>query len=720
MYLVNLWVENPSLKVDSLYTYYSEYEVRRGMRVRIVFNHRPVIGFVSDCRSIEQTLEEASASLGFRLSRIEEVIDSEPIINEELIELAGKLAGDTIAPVISVLQTMLPPSIKPRSNTAPIVYDTYIRKLEFSDFRTARQQEVYLDFSEDMLQKDFYAEYKSVGKNLLEAGAFERYQVEKNYETANEVQHEPKKELTPEQAEALKSIKECPQMVCLLYGITGSGKTEIYLQLAEDYLNSERQVLILVPEISLTPQMVKRVRARFQSDIAIYHSGLNAQEKYYQYQKVKNGEVRIVVGTRSSVFMPFRDLGLIIIDEEHDGSYKQDNVPCYHARDVAVLRAKHHNSRILLASATPSLDSYARAIKKVYGLVSLDRRISEHELDVSIVDMMAEMRQGQNTILSYQLQEAIQQRLERNEQVIILLNRRGYTPIFRCNSCNESLKCPHCDVALTYHKDIRRLKCHVCDYTADIPRKCPECGHGDGFSTFGFGVQKLEEELRMMYPEASVLRMDADTTRVKNGHQRILERFERHEIDILCGTQMLAKGLDFPDVTLVGIINADAGLGRMDYRSCEICFDLINQASGRSGRADKKGEVILQVYNPDHYAIEAAVNNDYLMFFREEMKYRHSADYPPYSYLAAVYFSDVNENRVDRSAEFMKRLLADREVKLLGPSRLLKLRNHYRSRIIMKSKNLELMKEILRKAIKEYNDNNTVSIKVDVNPLFLE
>jgi primosomal protein N' (replication factor Y) len=615
---------------------------------------------------------------------------------------------------------MLPSSIKPRSNSAKVVNETFIKKLDFTNFKTLKQKEVYEDFTMDMLQKDFYNKYNSIGKKLLEYGAFERYYQEKKYEIINKEKFEPKKTLTVEQNRALLQIKNSGKMISLLFGITGSGKTEIYLQLAEEYLNDNRQVLILVPEISLTPQMVQRVKARFQDNIAIYHSGLNAQEKYYQYKKVKDGDVKIVVGTRSSIFMPFVNLGLIIIDEEHDGSYKQDNVPCYHVRDVAVLRAKKHDSKILLASATPSLDSFARALKNVYTLVNLNSRISKHELDVTVVDMKEELKNGQSTILSYQLQEAIDLRLEKNEQVIVLLNRRGYTPIFKCNNCDESLKCPHCDVALTYHKDIRKLKCHVCDYTVDIPKVCPKCNHQQGFSTFGFGVQKLEEELCNFYPNAKVVRMDADTTRVKNGHQKILERFEKHEIDILCGTQMLAKGLDYPEVTLVGIVNADAGLSRVDYRSCEICFDLINQASGRSGRALKKGEVILQVFNPDHYIIDAAIKNDYQMFYKNEMQYRHQAFYPPYSFLVAVYFSDINEDKVDKSASYFKNLLNNNDIKVLGPSKLLKLRNYYRDRIIIKSKNLELMKKLVREAIKEYNNSNQVSVKVDVNPLFLE
>jgi len=717
MYIVEVWVEYAVFKINQKYSYFYETEISIGVRVNVTFNNRLITGFVADCYFVED-LELEEAKLGYKLLKVSEIIDAKAIINNELLELAEYIAYTTVSPLISVLHTMLPSSLKPKKNYLKVVKTAWVRKLKYHNFKNKNWERVYNDFTSDITQKEFNQKYKSVGKNLLADKAFEIYYRDKEYQLDIKFVEDNKKKLTLEQDKVLNQISNSEKRVSLLYGITGSGKTEIYLQLAADLLKERKQVLILVPEIALTPLMIKRVKSRFK-DLAIYHSGLNSQEKYYQYQRVLHNEVQIVVGTRSSIFMPFSNLGLIIIDEEHDSSYKQEKTPAYHTRDVAIKRAEHFNAKVLLASATPSLESFSRGVKGVYNLVSLRSRISPYSQELKVIDMKKELDLGLETILALELVEDINIRLKRKEQVMILLNRRGYSPVLKCNECHEVIKCDHCDLAMSYHRDIKKLKCHYCDYERDIPEVCPNCNQVASFTSYGFGIQKLETELNQFFPDYRILRMDADTTKKKNSHAKILEAFENHEADILCGTQMIAKGLDFENVTLVAVVNADDGLIRNDFRSVESCFDLINQAAGRSGRGAKKGLVVLQVNEPEHYAVQMAIKNNYVGFFKEEMNFRHLLNYPPYSYLIAIYFSDINRSRLEKSvAIFLKYL--NNEVEIMGPSDLLKLNKLLRKRIIVKSKDLNKMIKLVQNANIAYNEENLSRNWVDVNPIHLE
>lgn len=435
-------------------------------------------------------------------------------------------------------------------------------------------------------------------------------------------------ELNAEQKNAVEQIITAGQQqkdqVFLLEGITGSGKTEVYLQAIADVLSENKTAIMLVPEIALTPQMVERFKGRFGESVAVLHSGLSQGEKYDEWRKIEREEAQVVVGARSAIFAPLKNIGLIIIDEEHESSYKQDETPRYHARDLAIWRSKYHHCPIVLGSATPSLESRARAQKGVYQLLQLNHRAkAAAQLPaIEIVDMREEFQNHRTSTFSANLQEKIQNRLDKKEQTVLLLNRRGYSSFVMCRDCGFVLPCPNCDISLTLHMDTRSMRCHYCGHEEPIPNRCPNCG-GNKIRYYGTGTQKVEEELRELYPQARILRMDVDTTRRKGAHEQILQKFGAKEADILLGTQMIAKGLDFPEVTLVGVLNADTSLNLPDFRSSEHTFQLLTQVSGRAGRAEKAGEVVIQTFNPQHYAIELAKKQNYEQFYQQEMHVRH-------------------------------------------------------------------------------------------------
>ncbi|MCH3668921.1 primosomal protein N', partial [Enterococcus faecium] len=455
-------------------------------------------------------------------------------------------------------------------------------------------------------------------------------------------------ELNAEQKNAVEQIITAGQQqkdqVFLLEGITGSGKTEVYLQAIADVLSENKTAIMLVPEIALTPQMVERFKGRFGESVAVLHSGLSQGEKYDEWRKIEREEAQVVVGARSAIFAPLKNIGLIIIDEEHESSYKQDETPRYHARDLAIWRSKYHHCPIVLGSATPSLESRARAQKGVYQLLQLNHRAkAAAQLPaIEIVDMREEFQNHRTSTFSANLQEKIQNRLDKKEQTVLLLNRRGYSSFVMCRDCGFVLPCPNCDISLTLHMDTRSMRCHYCGHEEPIPNRCPNCG-GNKIRYYGTGTQKVEEELRELYPQARILRMDVDTTRRKGAHEQILQKFGAKEADILLGTQMIAKGLDFPEVTLVGVLNADTSLNLPDFRSSEHTFQLLTQVSGRAGRAEKAGEVVIQTFNPQHYAIELAKKQNYEQFYQQEMHVRHRGGYPPYYFTVKITASHPEE-----------------------------------------------------------------------------
>lgn len=721
MMLVHVFVEHPILHLDHTFTYLcSDENIKRGVRVQVPFGNTSIIGFVE---SAEKATVEDLSNYTYTLKEIEKIIDEEPLLNEELFALADWMANTYIAPRISCFQCMLPAKLKPSSTHGKIKMESYVRvKQELNQKLTVKQRIAYETLKEykTMLRSIFYQQFKTPGKKLIELGLVDVFELP-SIATMEEVKMDEEKELTLDQKKAMNQILNTKHLISLLHGVTGSGKTEVFLQLAKKILHQGKQVVILVPEISLTPQMVQRVKSRFGKRVAIYHSALNNQEKYEQYQLVKNHEVNIVVGTRSAIFMPFDHLGLIIMDEEHDTSYKQESKPQYHCRDVAIWRSKYHHAKLVLASATPSLESYARAYKQNYELITMPNRINENFPKVTLIEMKKAVANKESYVLSNPLLDAIYQRLQKKEQVILLLNRRGYTPILRCISCGTVQMCPHCDVAMSYHKDEQLLKCHICGHTMPVPSYCPECGKAS-WTYLGLGTQKLEEFVQVKFPKAKILRMDADTTGKKHSHEQIIEAFGKRQADILIGTQMIAKGLDFENVTLVGVVNGDALLNRSDYRSAEMTYDLLEQASGRSGRADKAGEVIIQAYDPNHYAIQCAARHDYLSFFKNEMQYRHLAGYPPYRYLISFIFAHKKEDIVKRDILNAVRILQTKNnCKILGPATLQKRKDEYRMRILIKGKDDTLLSHYAKDVYQNYIQTKAKSrLDIDVSPMVME
>lgn len=711
MYYYEVIVEHPL--ANQTLTYTSSVEIQRGVRVRVELNRKKVIGIIESVNTTPPA---------YACKPILELLDDEPILNEEMFELSQWLSYQTICEKIAAISAMLPPVNKISSKTAKpstqrlveFVHDT------FDTQTTARQKEVVttLQSRQSMVYSDFLSEFKTVGLTCIKKG-FLRVKVE-------EISYKPQPEqfqsafltLTADQQKVKSSILTDRHDTYLLYGATGSGKTEIYMHLAQDCLKQGKDVLVLVPEISLTPQMISRFTERFGDQVVIYHSHLSAQQRYQQYKRVVNKEVSLAIGTRSAVFLPFEHLGCIILDEEHDTSYKQESVPFYHARDVAIQRGQYHQCPVILASATPSLESFARGKKGVYKLLTLSQRMATYPVRTSIVDTREALRNKQSGYLSEVLLEGIAQRLQRKEQIILLLNRRGYHPTLFCESCSKVAMCPHCDVSLAYHKENQRIMCHICGYSTQ-KLTCIHCGH-QRFTGRGVATQRLEEQLNLLFPEATILRMDADTTRMKGSHQLILEAFASHQADILLGTQMIAKGLDVGNVTLVGIINADAAIMQPDYRSVEHAFNMMVQAAGRSGRKDLPGEVVIQVFDVNHYAVQLAARNDYDAFFLKEMKYRHTAKYPPYQYLISFVTSSLLDEDAYQLAVAIKQACIHADMRVIGVASLGKNKAKFRYRVILKGQDLSRMIDFTWENIVplKYKSKKAL-VSINVNPMGL-
>jgi primosomal protein N' (replication factor Y) len=537
--------------------------------------------------------------------------------------------------------------------------------------------------------------------------------------------------LTKQQTEVITPILACIEnqhhKTFLIRGVTGSGKTEIYLQAIDTVLQQGKEAIMLVPEISLTPQMVTRFKERFGSNVAVLHSGLSQGEKYDEWRKIHRGEASVVVGARSAIFAPFQNIGIIIIDEEHESSYKQEENPRYHARDVAIYRGSYHECPVVLGSATPSLETYARAQKGVYQLCTLSQRVNERKMPgVSIVDMREELRAGNRSLFSKELHEKLTERLEKGEQSVLFLNRRGFSTFIICRDCGYVAQCPHCDISLTYHKRNQQLKCHYCGHEERLPNQCPECT-SDHIRFFGTGTQKVEEELAKAFPDARVIRMDVDTTSRKGMHEKLLTAFGEQKADILLGTQMIAKGLDFPNVTLVGVLAADSMLHLPDFRSAEKTFQLLTQVSGRAGRHELEGEVVVQTYSPDHYSITLAGEHDYLSFYNTEMKLRKRYDYPPFYYLTLITVSHPDLMKVvgvsETIAQHLKPKLSAKSL-ILGPvaSPIPRVKDRYRYHCMIKYKNEPKLNQFLQEIIAHYHREITkegLQISIDPNAQML-
>lgn len=717
--IAKVLVEINNINVDKTFDYIVPFEyienIKIGMRVKVPFASRELEGFVLDLVN--------STDDNYELKEIISIVDTEPILNNELLHLGKFMSKKYFSTLISCYQTMLPKALKAQNKTT--INKKMIKYVElcsnsFPKLKPNQEKIVeYLRINGKVKKEEVNKISVSGVNTLIKNGIIIESLIEEYRLVTKDINKEKETfKLTVEQQEAKnKILSQTQSSVFLLHGVTGSGKTVVYMEIVEEMLNRGKDSIFLVPEISLTPQMVYHFKSRFGDEVAVLHSRLSEGEKYDEYRKIVEGKVHIVVGARSAVFAPFKNLGAIIIDEEHTTSYKQDNNPKYSAIEIAIERAKNNNAIVILGSATPSLETYARSIKGLYTLVELKHRVNTNNLPlVEIVDMSKEKHRG--SIFSSRLITEVNKRLEKHEQIILLLNRRGYSSFITCSNCGYTAKCPHCDITLTYHKTSNTLRCHYCGYADKMNDICPSCGE-KAIKTLGTGTEKVEEEIKKVF-NARVVRMDLDTTSRKGSHEKIITAFKNHEYDILLGTQMIAKGLDFSNVTLVGVINADTSLMIPNYRSNEYTFQLLMQTAGRSGRGEKKGSVIIQTFNPEHYAITLASKHDYIDFFKQEMEVRRKLSYPPYYYLIYIKVIGKDYNKISIESNKIASILT-RELKnskILGPTTcsVFKLNGLFRFGIIIKYKKEEKMEEVLQSLVNHYKGNQTVKVDIDVNP----
>jgi primosomal protein N' (replication factor Y) len=583
-----------------------------------------------------------------------------------------------------------------------------------------------------MLQ-DEWGITRSPLKNLEQKGwiRFEQVEVYRDPYAHKRFSRSEKPELTPQQQAVLEPIRQAIESgeyaSFLLHGVTGSGKTEVYLEAIERTLFKGKEAIFLVPEISLTPQMVERFKARFGGDVAVLHSALSQGERYDEWRKIIRRQVKVVVGARSAVFAPFRNLGLIVIDEEHESSYKQEETPRYHAREVALWRAQQNGAVLLMGSATPALETYALATRGRYRLLEMSERVGNRPLPrVHVVDMREELRSENRSMFSRLLYEKIKDRLAKQEQMVLFLNRRGFSTFVMCRSCGYTLRCVHCDISLTYHRTNHTARCHYCGYTIVQPNCCPEC-QSSHIRFFGTGTQKVEAELARLFPGIRVIRMDVDTTGRKGAHEELLHKFRTGQGDVLLGTQMIAKGLDFPRVTLVGVIAADTSLHVPDFRAAEKTFQLLTQVGGRAGRHELEGDVVIQTYSPEHYSITHATRHDYAAFYREEMVQRKRTGYPPYYRLVLITFSHEEVPVVIRAASTVADYLRPRlaaTTQLLGPvaSPIARIKDRFRFQIMLKYRDEPQLVDLLAQAaaaFEDWNKQHKALMTIDVDPHML-
>ena len=676
-------------EVDRVFDYLCGDEVCAGMRVTVPFARSVTTGIV-------MRVKEESELPPEKLKRVLRVLDELPALNEECLALAEKLARRYRCPKALVLRLFLPAemrtgkvserlkSVVSLEGDIGLIPPRAKRQRELAEFLSARGEADLTALRE---------EFGSAVKGLEERGMLhiEKRRIFRDpYERLQK--SAPIRPLTPAQEAAVHTIERTQKTVTLIHGVTGSGKTEIYLTLIAHALEEGKSAIFLVPEISLTPQMFAQLRARFQMSCAILHSGLSAGERFDEWERLRSGEAKIAIGARSAVFAPLEHIGVIVIDEEHDGSYSSESSPRYNTFDIAYLRAKHNGCKLVLGSATPSVETYRRAKQGEFELITLPERINRRPMpEVHLVDMRREVKRGNPSPFSAALRERLETCLEKGDQAILFLNRRGYSQTVICRDCGYVAKCEHCDVSLTYHSEENCLKCHYCGTKYHMLSACPQCG-GVHINYVGTGTQRVERELKKLYPEARILRMDNDTTSGKEGHLKILQRFAAKEADILVGTQMVAKGHDFPNVTLVGILDADMSLHFPDYRSGERTFQLVTQVAGRSGRAENRGEVVLQTYDPDNYILRFAASYDYEGFYEHEVGMRAAMAFPPFARIVRVMVT-AEEDKLALAAlkavyEKLQRVYAEESEKFLFFNKMhapvKRIQNKFRYQVLMR------------------------------------
>lgn len=711
--------------VDQSYTYHVpdniKDKIKIGIRVKIPFGKMTLEGFIMNIND-NVTYDK------IKIKDIIDVTDEEPVLNEEMIKLGKYMSENLLCSLVSTYQVMLPKALKAEINSnIKIKYNKYLRRKksieEIDEYIKRCKYEGQINLLCKLKEGDvLVTKMTSTINTILKYNLAEIYYEEEKRYTYNGISNYKKVDLTKQQNDIVDEVTSSfgKSETYLLYGVTGSGKTEVYMSIIENVIKEGMEAIMLVPEISLTPQIVGKFISRFGNVISVLHSRLSDAERYDEYRKITNGESKIVIGTRSAIFVPFNNIGVIIIDEEHTSSYKQDNHPRYNAKDIALWRSNYHKCPIVMGSATPSLEAFARAGNKVYKLLTLTNRVGTRNLPiVNIIDMKEEVKKC-NFVLSSILKEKIAEKLNKKEQIILLLNRRGYSSIISCKECGHVEKCPKCDISYTYHKTSNNLKCHYCSSSIPLGNKCSKCG-STSIKDYGLGTEKLEEELHKLF-DARIVRMDVDTTSKKGEHQKIIDEFGQHKYDILIGTQMIAKGLDFPLVTLVGVVSADTTLTSPDFRASENTFQLLSQVSGRAGRGESSGEVIIQTYNPEHYSIVLSQNHNYIEFYKEEMKMRKLLKYSPYYYMTLISISTRDYDLGFKEANKIRNYLIsnlDEQTIILGPTMAsaFKINNVYHYQIIIKYRKDDKLINTLRFIDNMYKQNTKVEVEMDFNPI---
>lgn len=726
-------VENTFFNFDSDYDYYVptqlEDKLQLGMRVKIPF------GKSNQLR--DGIVVKLYPAINSELKEISSIVGEKSLLSQEMISLALWLKERCFCTTYDCLKQMLPRGLGKVGDASSKLARLIVENEDDLPKLTPKQKSVVnLLFDIGSAEVNEICEFCSVGKSVLKN--LERYGVielfdKEVYRTPYKTDETPVRDkivLSDEQQSAFDTF--LPMLdtggTGLLYGVTGSGKTQVYLRLIDEALDKGRDVIVLVPEISLTPQALSIFLKRYGNKVAVIHSGLSLGERNDEHKRADRGEAKIVVGTRSAVFASLHNIGLVIVDEEQESTYKSERTPRYNARDVANYRCRYNKALLLMTSATPSVESYSNAVGGKYVLCEINSRYGDARLpEVITVDMKQEMKNGNKTPISAKLRELLQGALDDNKQAILLINRRGYNTFIACNDCGHVITCPNCSISLTYHSFNNRLTCHYCGYTKRLDNICPEC-KGDNVRYSGYGTQRIEDELRALFPTARILRMDADTTSAKFSHDKLFKQFSEHEYDFLIGTQMVAKGLDFPDVAVVGVVNADNSLYDESYYSSERSFDLITQVVGRGGRrGDTAGTAVIQTVNPYNPIIEYAAHQDYRSFFGNEIMMRKMMVYPPYCDIISALFTGENEHKVAMCAKTFFDILRELNEKnnekiiVLGPSpaKISKLNNNYRYRLSVKcknSKNIRLMFNEILKRIYKMKEYKEISVALALNP----
>lgn len=709
-----------------------------GMRVKIPFGNKITTGF---CVGFTDTPSP------YQIKDIINVIDKTPLADDVMLKITKWLSSHYYCGWGEAINAVIPPVARRSAKEKETLFVTPFDALTKLDQQTLSQlktrapkQAKVLEFFNENFREISAKELiqisgcKMPGLRQLEKKGFLAIQNKPQHDVDTPCDFGPLQQhltFTEEQQNAFdiinKRLAQPDPGVILLHGITGSGKTEVYLQTIAKVLEQGRKAIFLVPEISLTSQTIQRIKARF-NNVAILHSHLLGTFHYSQWNDIKEDKVDIVIGARSSIFAPLKNVGLVIIDEEHENTYKQENSPRYNARDVAILRATYENAMVILGTATPSLETYYNTISGHYEKIVLSKRIGTQQLPpIEIVDMSEEVRKRRgHHIISQRLAYYMNQALARNEQVILFLNRRGFAPYLHCKRCGFVLKCRKCDIPMTFHKKLNTALCHYCHAEAPPMESCPDCMAGN-INYRGFGTEKIEDEIMAKFPQYKILRMDSDTMRVRNAHEKALTAFERGDVQILLGTQMIAKGLDFPNVTLVGVISADTILNLPDFRASERTFQLISQVAGRTGRGPKGGRVVVQSFNPRHYSITYAAAHDYDGFAKKELEYRKQLNYPPFSKLARILFRSRKEDKAKEKSFAVTEKLKEitktngNNLEILGPSPapVTKINNMFRWHLLIRSQNHSHIHDALQKISDMLKPSKSVQAIVDVDPYMM-